>query len=107
METAAGEHIWNILLFSDIMEDDEAVKHLFLENGCEGYESSEQFEETPQFLDKEDPQIHGKRIMMCMGWNVWCLIFLPTQEPSFFCVNTRAVESDFKKSNKSRMPKSF
>ena len=67
MKTAPREHICNFLVFSDIMEDDEAVKHLFLENGCEGYESSEQFEETPQFLDKEDPQIHGKRIILCMG----------------------------------------
>ena len=50
------------------MEDDEAVKHLFLENGCEGYESSGQ--ETPQlesFLDhvQEDLQINGKINTSC------------------------------------------
>ena len=54
---------WTFLCASDSMEDDEAVKHLFLENGCEGYESSGQ--ETPQlesFLDhvQEDLQINGK-----------------------------------------------
>lgn len=46
------------------MEDDEAVRHLFLENRCEGYESSGH--ETPQlesFLDhQEDHQIHGENL---------------------------------------------
>ena len=46
------------------MEDDEAVKHLFLENRCEGFEPSRQ--ETPHlgsFLDdgqEGDPQTQGK-----------------------------------------------
>ena len=47
------------------MEDDEAVKHLFQKNRCDGYESSEQ--ETPQLESfpthgQEDPQIHGKSL---------------------------------------------
>ena len=50
------------------MEGDEAVKRLFLENGCEGYESSGQ--ETPQlesFFDhgQEDLQINGKINTSC------------------------------------------
>ena len=57
------------LFSSDNMEDDEAVRHLFLENRCEGYESSGH--ETPQlesFLDhQEDHQIHGKRSILCKG----------------------------------------
>lgn len=57
------------LFSSDNMEDDEAVRHLFLENRCEAYESSGH--ETPQlesFLDhdQEDHQIHGKRTKLCL-----------------------------------------
>ena len=55
------------LCSSDKMEDDEAVRHLFLENRCEGFEPSGH--ETPQlesFLDyaQEDHQIHGKRTIL-------------------------------------------
>jgi len=47
------------------MEDDEAVKHLFQENRCEGSKSSGQ--ETPQLESllahgQEDPQIHGENL---------------------------------------------
>ena len=67
------------LFSSDNMEDDEAVRHLFLENRCEAYESSGH--ETPQlesFLDhdQEDHQIHGKRTILCKGrcfFRTWSL----------------------------------
>ena len=58
-------HSLTFLCSSDNMEDDEAVKHLFQKNRCDGYESSGQ--ETPQLESfpthgQEDPQIHGKSL---------------------------------------------